>query len=170
MTEAQGAATSYDQPEVGLRGIQAQVDRVLSNLPLWPDRVKAVVFTLLNDCLHSIQCTHDEMDIFLNRVKDAVLTAYNAGKVVVVNALPEWESLHIKEAVAFYGIDYAISEIDYVVLQGKQKDMFENMAGVHFIYPWEKAGVFPDGLHPGPDDMKKAASIIANTLKKAGVK
>jgi len=162
-TEAQGGAFSYDF--AGWRGIQGQVDRVLEYNPLWPDRLRIVHFSLLNDCLHSVPCTEEDMDLVTQRVYDAAFTAHEAGKDVVINAYPEWESLHLAEATALYGIPYSISESDYRILQAKQKAKFENVEWIHFIYPWAKASEFPDGLHPGSDDMKKAADIIGKEFK-----
>lgn len=159
--EAQGAATSYDQPEVGLRGIHAQVDRALNVSPLWPDRVRSVTFTLLNDCIHSIQCSDADMDALMETIYSAAEKVRAAGKCVNVNAYPETASLNLKEAMAFYfgpGV-YTISDLDLEKLRAKQKAKFENVPWINFVYPWEKAGEFPDGLHPGTGQMKKGAHI-----------
>lgn len=172
LNHAEGGATSYDQfnenGELMWTGIQKQTEKCLAYSELWPDRVKVIVFTLLNDCLHSVPCGIEGMDAFLNRVYGAALTANGAGKHVIINALPEWESLRLADAMAFYFGPgwYTISEEDYLILQAKQKAKFENVDWISFIYPWAGADVPMDGLHFDAPDMKKAAHIVSKEIER----
>lgn len=170
-TEAEGGATSYDQyntdGQLMWTGIQKQVDKVLSFTPIWPDRIDSIVFTLLNDCIHSVQCTEADMDAVWQRVYDAAETAHLAGKLIIINRLPPWESVKLAESMLFYfgpGV-YTISEQDYAIYKGKQDAKFGNVPWIKYIDVWEKASVPMDGLHFDQKDMKRAAHIVSKIIK-----
>ena len=170
---AQGGAYSENVPNTGWIGIIEQVQRALEGIsPLWPDPVKVGVFSLLNDHIHGFTAPPDDGEQFLQRVYTAAEMWHNAGKEVIITALPEWESVDLQRAIRFYFPeelfpDYWIAdEAHYRLLQNKQFVKFGAVPWINFAYPWKKAGIAGDGLHFDSGDMKKGTDVVVKEIKR----
>ncbi|MDH3976184.1 MAG: hypothetical protein OEV42_18080 [Deltaproteobacteria bacterium] len=164
---AQAGAYSYDVPGTGWLGYQSQYEKAV-NQTMWIDGIdhlSAVFIDQMNDCMHSVPCSEEDMDIYIQRAVDVAVTARNAGKCVIVNALMPWESLDLPRGVAPYGISYTISESNYRLMADKHRTTFENLENIYYVEAYEGMTTF-DGLHWDSASVKKGAHKISKVLKK----
>lgn len=163
---AQAGAYSYDVPDTGWLGYQSQYEKSVSQT-MWIDGVdhlSAVYIDQMNDCMHTVPCSEEDMDNYIQRAVDVAITARDAGKCVIVNAFMPWESLDLPRGVSPYGISYTISEDDYRLMAEKHRDAFENIENIHYVEAYEDMTTI-DGLHWDAASVKKGAHRVSQVLK-----
>lgn len=164
---AQAGSRSHDVEGTGWLGYSSQLQQ-LNMTTFWFDgvqRLKYLVITIANDCLHSIACSENDMQAYVDNIKAAVTTATDSGVTVIINGLPEWEGLDLPAAAVAFGLTNLIGETDYRVLQNMHEMQLMALPGVHYVKVWENNFDTIDGLHPTVASQVEAADRIARVIK-----
>lgn len=177
-TTAQAGATSFDQfmldengdlvldqngnPGIVFYGLEKQLDQLLAQT-IWFDGISRLdtvaMGPMMNDCSHTRVCSYEDMDEYVAISISVATRAVNAGKEVIWLLPPEWDDLHIVEAMAFYGITQVINETDYNIWRNKNITGMCNMVGVECVDGLKNMST-DDGLHPTYGSYLKAAQKI----------
>lgn len=167
---ARGGAMSFDSN--GWPGYKTQVDNVLR----WSDwfgvnKLDYGLVSGVNDCWHSgdprFPCdASDIAETVNNAVTAARRLAVEAG-CVLVDDMPDWESLHLAEAMEFYGLT-ATDKETFEALKAAWYEAFMPLGdeGIHLVFVWSNGSTYPDGLHPPYKDQVKAARDRRQAIKK----
>jgi hypothetical protein len=165
---ALGGAVSYDVPGTGWKGFVSQYNHLVARTS-WLDgvpRLKYLLISIPNDCLHTTPCTEQDMtDVLIANVKQVVASATQAGTTVFINGYPKWEDLDLNTVAVIFGLSNIISESDYLTLRSLHEQELSGLTGVHYLKPWEEQFVTIDGLHPDDDSVLHAADVIAREIK-----
>ncbi len=166
--KAAGGSYSYDVPGTGWQGYVSQFNELVTRTA-WPfdgeNRLKVLVVSIMNDCLHSILCTPQEMeDGLIQNILTVVNQAEAMGVPVLVNAYPDWEDLDLAMAAQVYGLPVTISESDYHYLQALHKTKLETHPNVIYVEAWQGNFSTIDGLHPDKRSVKNASRRIAKEI------
>lgn len=152
-TTAQAGATSFDQYDANgivWYGLEKQLDQLLAQTVWFDgiDRLETVLIgPMMNDCSHTRVCTAEDMDTYIGISASVANRAVATGKKVVVIAPPEYDTLHLEEAVAFYDIPVYADRDTYNMWRDKHIAALSNVYGVRYVYAYDKMESI-DGLHP----------------------
>lgn len=168
--KAAGGSYSYDVPGTGWQGYSSQFNELITRTA-WPfdgeNRLKVLVVSIMNDCLHSVLCTAQEMeDGLIANILTLVNQAEAAGVPVLVNGYPDWEDLDLTLAAQTYGLPATISEGDYRYLQALHKYKLSGHPNVTYVEAWQGNFSTIDGLHPDKRSVRAAAKKIARKIHK----
>lgn len=165
-TTAQAGATSFDQYDeygnIVFYGLEKQLDQLLVQTT-WFDGISrldtVIIGPMMNDCSHTRDCTYEDMDNYVAISVHVADRALNAGKNVIYVLPPEWEKLHLAEAVSFYGITQVINETDYNIWRDKNINAMCSIPNIKCIDAYHNMST-DDGLHPTYQSYLTAASMI----------
>lgn len=164
---AQAGSRSHDVPGTGWLGYTSQVGQ-LNMTTFWFDgvqRLKYLVVSIPNDCLHSLPCTVMDMQDTIDRVKSATNMATGMGATVLINGYPEWADLDLHAASMVFGLTNLIDEADYLTFTKMHRDQLSVMPGVVYVDAWQDNFSTVDGLHPTVENQVEAADRIARIIK-----
>ena len=168
---AQAGSRSHDVPGTGWLGYSSQLHQ-LNMTTTWFDgvqRMKYLVVGIPNDCVHSIPCTVNDMQVTIDNLKLAVNSATQAGVTVMVNAYPDWQDMDLHAAGMAFGLTNIISEGDYAVLIQMHRDQISAMPGVVYVDAWKGNFTTVDGLHPKDVNQVEAAKRIVKIIEELEV-
>lgn len=167
LSDTQAGGFSYDVPGTDWKGYDSQFTDMVARTN-WFDginRLKAVVTVVVNDCLHSIPCSTDDIYSYTDRLKGVATRAAAMGIPVIITDFPPYERLDMELAGKTFGLSYIISADEYQELQSIFRQELSHLPGVIFIDPWKHLSTI-DGLHPDAASMKRAAKEIAKGIKR----
>lgn len=164
---ALGGGMSYDVPGTGWKGFASQYQHLLART-FWFDgvnRLKYLVISIPNDCLHSVPCTEQDMlDGLIANIKQVAASAHAAGTTVIVNGYPRWEDLDLAIIAGVFGLSNVIDEAGYNTLSALHEQELSGLPGVLYLRPWDEMFVTIDGLHPVDASVRNAARHIADAI------
>ena len=166
---AQGGAATYDIAERGYKGYKNQIDTLVTRTSWFDDtqRLKYVIFTITNDCLHNRgtmtgdPCTQKDIDESITRTVSAVQHALNEGITPIINSYPRYEDIDLELVKNVFGLEWVANEYEYKLLKNTHENILSNIPGVIFIKPWDNFFSTFDGLHPTDLSTQYAANTIA---------
>ena len=165
---AQAGSLSHDVPGTDWLGFTSQLEQ-LNMTTYWFDgvqRLKYLVVSIPNDCLHSLPCTEQDMQAYIDNIKATVAMATQAGVTVIVNGYPAWKDLDLHATAMAFGLMNLISAEDYNTLSEMHESQLSSIPGVVYLKVWKDNFATVDGLHPVEESQLRAADIIARTIKK----
>lgn len=165
---AAGGAYSYDVPGTGWQGYASQYETIYTR-SAWPfdghNRMRYVVVSIANDCLHSVPCSFTEIEnILIQNVITLANLADTHGVRVVVNGYPSWSDLDLAKAAQLFGLTWTIAEADYDRLSTRHRQVLSAHPNVIYLNVWNNNFVSIDGLHPNKQSVTKAAHRIARAV------
>lgn len=165
---AAGGAYSYDVPGTGWQGYASQYASIYTR-SAWPfdgeNRLRYVVVSIANDCLHSVPCSLSDIDnTLIQNVIALADLADSQGVSVIVNGYPSWSDLDLLRAAQIYGLTWTIAEADYELLSTRHRQVLSAHPNVLYLSVWNDNFVSIDGLHPNKDSVTNAARRIARTV------
>ena len=166
-TTALGGGYSYDVPQTGWTGLATQYADMKARTS-WFDgiqRLKAIVISTVNDCLHTNPCTRAEMEsVLIQNTQNVINTALSQNVDVYVVGYPEWSDLNFTLAAQVYGLTNTIGQADYNYLKTKYKNVISAIPGVVFLNSWKNNFSSFDGLHPSAQNTRKTAKEIGKLV------
>lgn len=165
---AQGGARSYDVAGTGWLGYAGQYQQLYARTT-WPldgiNRLKYVVVSLPNDCLHSIPCSEQDIDnMLLHNIVALADNAATQNVKLIVNAYPAWEDLNLSLTAEQYGLVNMMEEDDYNYLKARHKQVLSAHPNIIYLDVWRHNFDPIDGLHPSKANMRKAAKRITQAI------
>ena len=166
---ALGGGYSHDVPGTGWNGFLTQYNEMMART-FWFDgvpRLKYLLISIPNDCLHSVLCSQEQMlNGYIANIKQVANLAGQAGVTVIINGYPEWQDLDMNLAALVFGLNNVIDESNYNILKNLHASELSVLPGVIYITPWKDNFNTIDGLHPKEEHVKTAAKLIAKEIKK----
>ncbi len=193
INEAQAGATSFDRDlcmgdgclDVGWQGYATQLTKALARVtvrnPANPTEVLAVnaryaYFSLVNDCLHSgaagvpqgqsAPCSEAEIDAFVDRVIDVAVDAMDAGLVPVFSRYPDGDDVDLSIQAAMTGLTWYADQAQWDHIADVYESRIEDeLPDAILVDAWHGMNTLPDGLHPTPKSVNKAAKRIRQAIE-----
>jgi len=169
---AQAGAYSYDVPNTGWLGMDAQYLK-LKKMTYWAwdksSRLDYLVIGLTNDCLHSTPCDKSGIQRLIDNKKQVVLQAQKEGIKVIVLNYPEWHTLDLDISARIFGFKYIIDEAGYHSLRSAYDGAFNTLPGIAYLTVWNnKTKMIIDGLHPDEKSQHSASDDISDVILRRG--
>jgi hypothetical protein len=188
INEAQAGATSFDRracnptcsDDIGWQGYDKQFTKALArvNNPFIGEiNADYLVITIGNDCLHSdafgipqedsVPCSVTDMNAYVDRLIAVGQRAIDLGLTPIFDAYPEFDALDFGITQAAFGLQWMISESDYITLREIHLSKIKSaLSGAVIVNMWKNFEHRGDGLHPTDETVAMAATKIARKIKR----
>lgn len=165
----------------GWDSYQTQLERALARVtpPPAPTQINAryVVIVKSNDCMHAdafgipqaqtVPCSVDDMNASIDRMIAVGQFAVARGLTPILDKLPQYDHLDLPLFRTRNNLAWVISESDYNVY----RNLYNTRIGAAIpqavvVDMWADFVHGGDGIHPSDETNRRAANVIARTLRK----